>query len=73
MLLRNNTKFHLQRMEIQKQHFTIKKFSVGVASVLVSCTFAVTLISLLGLMKTLLLMKLLKLLPILRMQMIQML
>ena len=28
-------------MEIQKQHFTIKKFSVGVASVLVSCTFAV--------------------------------
>ncbi|WP_162253194.1 pectate lyase-like adhesive domain-containing protein, partial [Ligilactobacillus apodemi] len=40
MLSRNNTKFHLQRMEPQKQHFTIKKFSVGVASVLVSCTFA---------------------------------
>ncbi|MBD5068837.1 MAG: YSIRK-type signal peptide-containing protein [Lactobacillus sp.] len=40
MLSKNNTKLHLKRMEPNKQHFTIKKFSVGVASVLVSCTFA---------------------------------
>lgn len=41
MLSRNNRKQQSQKMEPKHQRFTIKKFSVGVASVLIGTTFAV--------------------------------
>ncbi|MDY2993111.1 MAG: Rib/alpha-like domain-containing protein [Ligilactobacillus animalis] len=41
MLSKNNRKQQSQKMEPKHQRFTIKKFSVGVASVLIGTTFAV--------------------------------
>ncbi|MFJ6956787.1 MAG: YSIRK-type signal peptide-containing protein [Ligilactobacillus animalis] len=41
MLSKNNKKQQSQKMEPKHQRFTIKKFSVGVASVLIGTTFAV--------------------------------
>lgn len=40
MLSKNNHKLRLQKLAATKQHFAIKKFTVGVASVLISSTFA---------------------------------
>lgn len=40
MLSRNNQKEWIQKQEPTKQRFAIKKLTVGVASVLVGCTFA---------------------------------
>ena len=40
MVSKNNKKLQTQKMEPSKQRFAIKKFSVGVASVLVGFTFA---------------------------------
>ena len=39
MLSRNNIHEKLRKMEPQKQHFSIRKFTVGVASVLIGLTF----------------------------------
>ncbi|WP_412771589.1 Rib/alpha-like domain-containing protein [Ligilactobacillus murinus] len=41
MLSKNNKKQQSQKMEPKHQRFTIKKFSIGVASVLIGTTFAV--------------------------------
>lgn len=40
MLSKNNKKLQAQKMEPKQQRFAIKKFTVGVASVLVGTTFA---------------------------------
>lgn len=40
MLSKNNKKLQAQKMESKQQRFAIKKFTVGVASVLVGTTFA---------------------------------
>ncbi|WP_304974427.1 Rib/alpha-like domain-containing protein, partial [uncultured Ligilactobacillus sp.] len=42
MLLKNNKKLQTEKMEPKHQRFTIKKFTVGVASVLVGTTFAIS-------------------------------
>lgn len=40
MLSKNNKKLQSQKMEPKQQRFAIKKFTVGVASVLIGTTFA---------------------------------
>ena len=40
MLSKNNKKLQAQKMEPKQQRFAIKKFTVGVASVLIGTTFA---------------------------------
>ncbi|WP_143441425.1 mucin-binding protein, partial [Ligilactobacillus murinus] len=41
MLSKNNYKLQARKLESKRQHFTIKKFTVGVASILVGSTFAI--------------------------------
>ncbi|MEY8663139.1 Rib/alpha-like domain-containing protein, partial [Ligilactobacillus faecis] len=42
MLSKNNRKLQAQKLEPRSQHFTIKKFTIGVASVLIGSTFVLT-------------------------------